>query len=152
MQFKGFIGSILLLVVITACSSNKMGSADSTSATIDLAGTWELREAQNGMMPVAQHAPGNGNFFRFTATTFEHYDEGSLSRRGSYRVVPDTTASETVGLELPRGQFTHRIIFERDTTEKTFIDVRGDSMEMVSGFFPVDAGTMRVYVKTTSAP
>jgi hypothetical protein len=53
-------------------------------------------------------------------------------------------------LELPRNQFTHRLIFERDTTGKTFIDVRGDSLEVVAGFFPVDAGSRRVYVKTES--
>ena len=136
--------------IFVACS-NKKETAKDPAGAINLTGTWELREAQNGMMPAAQHAAGNGNRWQFTETTFEQYTHDTLARNGSYSLVPDTTVSASVGLELPKGKFTHRIIFDRDTTEKTFVDVRGDSMTIVSGFFPVDAGSMQVYVKTESS-
>jgi hypothetical protein len=61
--------------------------------------------------------------------------------------VLDTKASETVGLELPKGQFTHRIVFAGDTTEKTFVDVRGREMTLVTGFFPVDSGSKQTFAK-----
>jgi hypothetical protein len=128
--------------------STKKEIRGKTASLPDLPGTWELREAQNGMMPVKQQAPGNGNLFNFTADSFEQYEEGVIVRRGRYSLERDTTASAAVGLELPTGQFNHRIIFEGDTTDKTFIYQRGDSLEMVSGFFPVDAGSRRIFIKT----
>jgi hypothetical protein len=138
--------ALLVLLVLVSCSS-KQKMANEASSMFDLTGTWELREAQNGMMPNTTYAAGNGNYFTFTATTFEEYRDGSLARKGSYTLVPDTTASETVGLELPKGQFTHRIVFAGDTTEKTFVHLRGREMTLVTGFFPVDSGSKQTFAK-----
>ena len=137
-----FFESFLFL----SCSSKQKMTIDS-STTLDLTGTWELREAQNGMMPNTTYAAGNGNYLTFTTTTFEEYRDGKLARKGSYTLVPDTKASETVGLELPKGQFTHRIVFAGDTTEKTFVHVRGREMTLVTGFFPVDSGSKQTFAK-----
>jgi hypothetical protein len=150
MRSASFLFCLTCCFVLVACSSKKEAAKESADA-INLTGTWELRKAQNGMMPTAQHAPGNGNFFRFTPTTFEQYNNGALVRSGSYSLDRDTTVSASVGLELPKGQFDHRILFEKDTTEKTFIDLRGDTLEMITGFFPVDAGSRRVFVKSEDA-
>ena len=141
-----WIGLASCLVWI-ACSSKKEITSE-TSGALNLTGTWELRQAQNGMMPTASYEKGNGSFFRFTPSTFEEYNNDSLTRSGNYSIERDTTVSASVGLMLPPGQFAYRIIFEKDTTEKTFIDLRGDTLEMIRGFFPVDAGSRRMFVKT----
>ena len=146
-----FLTCSVTIFILVACAGKKEMATESAQL-IDLTGTWELRQAQNGMMPTAQYEKGNGSFFRFTPSTFEHYQNDSLARSGSYSIERDTTVRASVGLELPAGQFTHRILFKSDTTEKTFIDLRGDTLEMISGFFPVDAGSKRVFVKTAIAP
>lgn len=138
----GFFGLILFI----SCSS-KQKMANESSSALDLTGTWELKEAQNGMMPNRTYPAGNGSYFTFTANTFEEHRDGSLVRKGNYTLVPDTTASATVGLELPKAQFMHRIVFAGNTTEKTFIDVRGNEMTLVSGFFPVDSGSKQTFAK-----
>jgi hypothetical protein len=76
-------------------------------------------------MPARQLPQGSGDFFTFTKTGFEQVSNGMQSNSGAYLVVPDLTAFETVGLQLSPGQFTHRIVFNRDTADKTFMDVRG---------------------------
>jgi hypothetical protein len=136
----------LPLVLMCACSDKKLTSGE-TPANQTLVGSWELREAQNGMMPTATYPPGNGSRWAFTENTFEEFREGTRVRNGSYTLVADASVSETVGLELPSGQFTHRLVFNQDTTEKPFIHLRADTLEMVQGFFPVDAGSRQVFVK-----
>ena len=116
-----------------------------------LLGTWELRESQSGMIPTAQHAPGNGNRYRFTETTYEQYADGNLVKSGAYRVVKDTTAQTEVGLVLPAGQFTHRIIFNDDpTAAKTFFQLSAGKLILLSGYFPTDGGSRLTYEKTES--
>jgi hypothetical protein len=129
-----------------ACTG-KQKMAGEKAAGADLTGTWELTEAQNGMMPNAIFPPGNGTQYVFTETAFEQYRDKQLVRKGSYRLVLDTSVSATVGLVLPGGEFPHRIIFDNDTTEKTFIDVRGNKLTLISGYFPVDSGTRQTFTK-----
>lgn len=138
--------AVLVVVIVVACKS-QLKNGKSEDASPDLAGTWELREAQNGMIPTVQHAAGNGNRWQFSGNNFEQFADGNRVRQGSFTLVADSTVSASVGLELPVTAFTHRIIFTGDTTEKTFVHLRGDTMEMVSGFFPVDAGSRQVYVR-----
>ena len=96
-------------------SSNVGKEAAHQRGTASLLGTWELREAQHGRMPARQLPPGSGDFFTFTKTGFEQVSNGIQSNSGAYLVMQDSTAFETVGLQLPPGQFMHRIIFNRDT-------------------------------------
>jgi hypothetical protein len=98
-------------------------------------------------MPAGQLPPGSGDFFTFTKTGFEQVSNGIQSNSGAYLVVPDSTAFKTLGLQLPPGQFTHRIVFNRDTTNKTIMD-GGDTLILLAGFFPVDAGAKQLYIKT----
>lgn len=142
----------LLLILAGFACTGKKEMANEPSTSVSLTGTWELRQAQAGMMPTAEYSAGNGNRWQFTDATFQHYTDGTLSGSGSYQLVPDTTASASVGLELPPRQFKHRLILKGDTTEKTFIDLRGDTLEMISGFFPVDAGSRKVFIKTNDRP
>jgi hypothetical protein len=142
---------VLALDLGTGCAKDKNNqhAIDKT----ELAGTWELRQAQGGMMPAATYPAGNGNLLKFTQTTYERYEKGSLQKSGSYQLVSDTTAAETVGLQLPAGQFNTRIVFDNDrNAQKTFVDLREGRLQVVSGFFPADGGSWQIYEKTTDAP
>ena len=150
--FNSLAGCLLFLSCNTKNETVAQTAFTGMQGNEDISGIWELREAQYGMMPNKPFPPGNGTRLHFTLTTFEQYRENKLIRSGSYLLMADTTASATVGLQLPAGQFNRRIIFNQDTTEKTFIDLRGDSLTLVSGFFPVDAGAQQVFVRTGSKP
>ncbi len=118
-----------------------------TSPAPDITGTWEMRSAQNGMMPLQTYAAGSGGRLIFSNTDYEKQMDGTVSK-GRYEMVKDSTVSASVGLELPAGTFAHRLIFDGDTAaDKTFVEVRGDTLELLQGFFPVDAGSRRVYVR-----
>ncbi|NTS39741.1 hypothetical protein HRG84_02385 [Flavisolibacter sp. BT320] len=133
------------LVVLAAC--NRKVATESNAAPL-LTGTWELREDQRGMMPTRQHEPGSGTRYQFTQTDYEYFVEGALDKKGTYKVEADPTVEKEVGLQLPAGQFTHRIVFDDDTTAtKTFFRVAGDTLVFLSGFFPVDGGSRFTYLK-----
>lgn len=142
-----FLGVILFLLI----SCGKKTIAEKPFAKAALAGTWELRESQNGMMPTTQHAPGNGSRFHFTETTYEQYQAGSLVKSGGYEVVRDTTVQTEVGLDLPAGQFTHRLVLANDpAATKIFMEIEGNKLTLLSGFFPTDGGSRQTFEKTGS--
>lgn len=135
------------LMLLPFCNRKTASQIDFSPA--QLVGTWELRESQSGMIPTAQHAPGNGNRYRFTETTYEQYTDGRLVKTGAYRVVMDTTAQKELGLVLPAGQFTHCIVFDNDpAAAKTFFQLSGSRLILLSGFFPTDGGSRLTYEKT----
>lgn len=147
MRYIFFPGILLPLIFFGACSS-KTTTRQEGNEQISLTGTWELREAQNGMMPTASYTAGNGAVWQFAENDFQQYQKDSVVQTGTYKLVPDATASEAVGLQLSPGEFTHRIVLNGDTTEKTFVGLRGDTLQMIRGYFPVDAGSRQVYVRT----
>ncbi|TKK66653.1 hypothetical protein FC093_16590 [Ilyomonas limi] len=115
------------------------------SAT-SIIGTWELRQAQNGMIPTVTYPAGNGNTFKFSDSTYEKYSSGSLIASGHYILIRDTSVETEVGLLIPPGQFTNRIIFDSDfTSRKTFIDVSNNKLTFLSGYFPLDSGSNILY-------
>ena len=139
------LGAIFFLLI----SCGKKTIAEKSFSKAALAGTWELRESQNGMMPTTQHAPGNGSRFRFTKTAYEQYQDGNLVKSGSYQVVRDTTVQREVGLDLPAGQFTNRLILANDASAtKIFFEIEGNKLTLLSGFFPTDGGSRQIFEKT----
>ena len=140
-----FLSMILgIITVFSGCE--KEGVIDKSS----LIGTWELRQQQAGMIPTADYPSGNGALLTFTETEYRHYKNGSLLKSGTYELVKDTTVSESVGLVIPPGQYTTRIIYDNNTAApKTFIDLREGKLYLVSGFFPLDSGVSQVYEKTS---
>lgn len=136
-----FFGCVLLAVVV-ACTRKV------NTETSSLVGTWELREEQSGMIPTRQHAEGNGDRYRFTASTYERYRNGALEKSGTYRIEADSTVQNEVGLQLPAGEFTQRIIFEDEpSAPKTFFQRNGDKLVLLSGYFPTDGGSRYTYQK-----
>ena len=113
-----------------------------------LVGEWELQEVQAGMTPVINYEPGNGNRLEFKNKTYKKFSEGILTSSGNYTVVLDTSALEEIGLVLTPGEFENRIIFDRDTaSSKIFLNISNDQLTLLSGYFPLDAGSKIVYIR-----
>jgi len=144
---------VLLAAAVFGLNSCQKNKEERAVDTTQLTGTWELRQVQAGMIPATNLAAGNGNLLTFTETTYERFANGSLQKSGTYQLLHDTTATATVGLQLPAGQFNIRLVFDNDgSTQKTFIDLREGRLQVVSGYFPTDGGSWQVYEKTTDAP
>jgi hypothetical protein len=144
---KCFIVTICLGVILQfLVSCKKDVSTVNVANATSIVGTWELRQAQNGMIPTTAYAPGNGNLFKFSDSTYEKYTNGNLITNGYYVLIKDTSAEAEVGLVIPPGQFTNRIIFDGDfTSRKTFIEVSNNKLTFLSGYFPLDGGSNSLY-------
>ena len=112
----------------------------------EIRGSWEMREQVSSMRTT--YPAGNGNRLRFADDTYQKFENGSLVQSGQYKIIPDSTARRQVGLELNPGEFTRVIIFDNDTSSpKTFIQITGNKLVLLSGFFPSDAGVQTTYEK-----
>ena len=132
-----------VLAAVFACNRKVNTEAADAAALI---GTWELREEQSGMMPTRQHPEGNGDRYRFTAITYERYRNGALEKSGEYRVQMDSTVQKEVGLQLPPGEFTQRIIFEDEPSAPTIFFDRTFGMRILFfGYFRTDGGSRYTY-------
>jgi hypothetical protein len=148
---KGFFEiCFVVLVLVMACCSKQNSTVEDNNA-VQLLGAWELRQVQAGMTPTTQYPVGNGNRYHFFETTYQHYTNGALQKSGTYRVVRDTTVQAEVGLVLPAGQFTGRLIFDNElSAKKTFFGFEEGKLVLLSGYFPTDGGSRWVYEKTTT--
>lgn len=94
------------------------------------------------------YAKGNGNILQFADSTYQRYKNGLVIKTGRFSLVKDTTAAASSGLGITPGQFTYRIIFDNDLTMfKTFIEVDEKNLVLLSGYFPLDSGSMSTYEK-----
>src|SRR5687767_6233588 len=127
---KYFIVSICLVAIVVLSGSCKKDAGKIDTGNTDLiVGTWELRQAQNGMIPTIDYPSGNGNIFKFSDSGYEKYTNGNLIKSGKYGLIIDSSVETEVGLVIPHGQFTRRIIFDGDlTARKTFIEVSNNKM------------------------
>ncbi len=125
----------------------KKVSVDEGSVNLSsIAGTWELRQAQNGMTPIINYSSGNGNILQFTDSTYKRYKDGNLTITGYYIIIRDNSVTTETGLAISPGQFISRIIFDGDvTSHKTFFEISNSNLTFLSGFFPVDGGSSIVY-------
>src|SRR5688572_5239542 len=129
-------------------SCKRSGGRSDITKFPSIPGTWELKQAQNGMIPTKDYAPGNGNIFRFSDSGYEKYTNGNLTKKGQYIIINDSSVTAEVGLVIPSGEFTNRIIFDGDlTAPKTFFQVSNNSLIFLSGFFPLDGGSRVLYEK-----
>jgi hypothetical protein len=138
---KYFITTICVAALVFFGSCKKDG-ASSTS----IIGTWELKQAQTGMIPTVDYPGGNGNKLVFSASGYEKYANGNLVKSGNYTIISDASVEASVGLVIPSGQFTNRIIFDNDlTSPKTFMEISNNRLTLLSGYFPLDGGSNMVY-------
>jgi hypothetical protein len=139
--FLATIWAMGLMILFSSCKKDAAGSRS-------LIGTWELRQAQTGMIPNIDYPRGNGNMLIFSAASYEKYTNGSLVKTGTYTLVGDDSVEASVGLVVTRGQFKNRIIFDNDlVSPKTFIEVSHDKLNVLSGYFPLDGGSHLIYEK-----
>ena len=111
-----------------------------------IVGTWELRHIAG--MAQRNYAKGNGNIIVFTDSTYQRFMDGIMYNSGRYLLVKDTTASKTTGTGVPAGKFTHQIIFQNSLSSfSTFIEVDDKTLMLLSGYFPLDSGSLSTYEK-----
>ncbi len=135
-----------ITVFFDSCKRSEVRKETANSTSI--LGDWELKQAQHGMTPTKDFAPGNGNILKFSDSGYEKYTNGNLVKKGVYNILNDSSVMVEVGLVVPPGEFTNRIIFDNDfNSPKTFIQVSTDSLIFLSGFFPVDGGSRELYEK-----
>lgn len=125
-------GMAVLLLFLGSCKKDK---ANSTILT----GSWEIRSSQISITPTINYPPGNDSIMKFTATTWLLYSKGSLVKSGTYTIVEDDS------FDGPTGQFTHRIIYDGDTTLKKYFKVVGTTLTFAWGPFEVDGGSLIQY-------
>lgn len=110
-----------ILILFTLCISCKK---ESTSVSSTLVGTWELRTVYTGGWgPNRNYPPGNGNYLKFTKSTFERDTNRVLLNSGSYSIV-----KEKFNLT---GKMGNRIIYNHEeNSSRTFVDVSHDSLTL----------------------
>lgn len=114
--------------------------------TAAISGMWELSQAQSSLLPPITYTPGNGNTYKFANNSYEKFENNVLVKSGNFILMEDSTAEETVGLVLPAGKYTTRIIFDDNiTAEKTFLQIEGNNLIFISGYFPLDGGSNYSY-------
>jgi hypothetical protein len=142
---KRLVQFCCFLLAITLYSSCKKESIHKTTEA-GLTGNWELRKT-SGMLTTSYPA-GNGTVYIFTDTSYQFYSQGVLVKSGQYRIINDNSVSSELGLVIPAGQYTRRIIFDNDSqSQKIFFQLQADSLSFVSGYFPLDGGAFRIFKK-----
>jgi hypothetical protein len=138
---------VALIAILPGCK--KQGNAANNTS---LVGTWELRQAQWGMQPNKSFTTGNGNLLVFTDSLYAIYKNGSRIKSGHYSITEDGTVEAEVGLVIPKGQFTNRIVYDNDfTSHKTFFEMSNNQLTILSGYFPLDGGSHEVYERISTA-
>jgi hypothetical protein len=99
-------------------------------------------------MLTTSYPAGNGTVYIFMDTSYQFYSQGVLVKSGQYRIINDNSVSSELGLVIPAGQYTRRIIFDNDSQSlKVFFQLQADSLSFVSGYFPLDGGAFRIFKK-----
>ena len=140
MKIRVAVLAILLIGSISSCKKD-------TLPVDDLQGQWELRSVMAEQPSIYQ--PGNGRIVRFSGKQYEFRENGQVTRSGSFKLVKDGSVAESTCLvSLPAGSFQRRIIFDNDVNaDKTFVQVDGTQLQLISGCFAFDAGSQRWYEK-----
>jgi hypothetical protein len=135
------------VVLISFNSCKKESAVKNTTNSTSVTGSWELLTV-SGSIPPVNYPSGNGNIFEFTDSAYKKYTNGNLIKSGHYTVVQDASVVAAVGLVIPSGQFTNRIIFDNDTSgNKIFIEIQNNKLTFISGFFPLDGGSSMTYTR-----
>ena len=140
---------IIALIILNSCKKSS-----STISNTSIVGNWELRQSY-GDIGTVNYPAGNNSTFKFASSTYFISDtthsfifHGSHPQTGFYKIINDNSAAASTGILISAGQFTNRIIFDNDTaSEKIFIQITNNTLEFLSGPFPVDGGYKLTYQK-----
>jgi hypothetical protein len=133
-----YIPLICLLAII--CSSCKK----SAIVPATLVGTWELRQVSGSF--TTNYPAGNGHILKFTATGYERYDNDTLTKKGVYTTMPDSTVEQNVCLIGLTNTYKTRIVYDNKyNTTKVFIHITSTELNSISGCFAYDGGSKASY-------
>ncbi|MGZ5253443.1 MAG: hypothetical protein ACXWV4_03710 [Flavitalea sp.] len=146
--------SIVVISAIGGCAKKESKTITVNKETSDkISGSWELRQL-TGQIGTKRFPAGNGNVISFSGNEYtgSGADFGVFGRtdfplKGKFEIVSDTSVKESVGLEIPSGEFTQRFMMNEDTTAKFFFQVKDKQLRIMSGYFPLDSGVELVYEK-----
>ncbi|MES2647284.1 MAG: hypothetical protein V4717_10435 [Bacteroidota bacterium] len=141
--FVSIIIACMLSIILNSCQKP---AAKTLSSKNRIIGKWELVQAQNGMTPTISYPNNNGHLLVFSDSTFEQYEGNQVIKKGNYVILVDTTVIKEVGLEIEKGKFTNRIVYNNEyAAPKTFVHISESELTFLSGFFPLDSGSKMVY-------
>ena len=147
----------VLLLVSPGCTKNLVTDAKTKEQLNDpalIVGKWELKQMVANIGSV-NYPTGNGTLLEFTDSTYSTTDTDysifarqNHPKNGQYQIVSDTSAEISIGILIPPGQFSNRIILNKDTTgEKIFYQAIDNKLVVLSGYFPLDGGVQLTYEK-----
>jgi hypothetical protein len=114
--------------------------------TSTLQGSWELRK-QSGML-IINYPPGNGQTISFSQNTYQKKKDGQVIEQGDFDIIADATVAEETCLTIPAGTYEGRIIFSGDNTgRKYFVQINNDTLNIISGCFAIDGGSISEHKK-----
>ena len=149
------ISFAFLFVLMPCCSRNDSAYIIETEIKNQnsIVGTWELRNTVSQIGPV-NYLPGNGSTLTFRDSTYSIANAGftpftgtNQPDEGTYLITSDSTVVTSVGIEVPEGEFRHRIIPNNDSSNKIFFEITGNKLVILAGYFPLDSGIQLTYEK-----
>lgn len=151
---KNYLFLSIIILVVSACEKKEAkNSVGKKQNEFGVTGTWELRQL-SGQIGTKQFAVGNGITITFTDNAyagsgkeFGIFGRNNFPLNGNFEIVEDSSVKESVGLEIPAGEFRRRFVLNSDTTEKFFFHIKGNQLRILSGYFPLDSGVELVYEK-----
>jgi hypothetical protein len=125
---------ILLLLLVTLAFTSCLKNVQER-----LAGEWELRHREGGLLPSSEFMPGNGNSLKFTDTAYERIENGKVVETGTYTIINEETTISNVKVR-------YKIIFGNKTDSPVYLKQLGDKLTLFVGNVASD-GTVTVYYK-----
>ena len=149
------ISFAFLFVFIPGCSRNGSGCMIETDQEIknqnSIVGIWELRQTVS-MIGTVNHLPGNGSTLTFRDSTYSIANSGftpfagtNQPDEGTYIITEDSTVVNSVGMEVPEGEFQNRIFPNNDKSTNIFFEISGNKLVILAGYFPLDSGIQLTY-------
>jgi hypothetical protein len=106
-----------------------------------LQGVWELRHVEGGFRAPGtspDYAPGNGNMWKFSDSTYQYYVNGQLSVQGSYTLTKDISPAT--------GKNMDALILDSNNNWKLFFEISNNTLTLYRGIVAAD-GTIETYEK-----
>ncbi|WP_447641197.1 MULTISPECIES: hypothetical protein [Chitinophagaceae] len=148
-RLAALLTSMLIAFSCTKRSQNNEIIIDPVESFIE--GQWEMIAADGSMH--VDYERGKGPTATFTKdSNYVFVELNGTTTSGQYGLRYDTTASQTVGLVLPKNQFYIRLVLHDQPERKIFTERRGDTLFLIQGIFPSDSGVRYSYLpKSTNS-
>ena len=136
--------NILYIALISMFAAISQGCKKSADLPSTLAGTWELRQVSGNF--TINYPAGNKHILKFTETGYERYDKDTLTKKGVYNIIPDSTVEQNVCLVGLTNTYKTRIVYDNQYNgPKVFINITPKELNAISGCFASDGGSKTSY-------